>query len=237
MQAASNVDPAELEKFESLAHRFWDPEGPFRTLHDIEPLRAAWVAERVPLAGRRVADVGCGGGLFAEGLARHGAQVTAIDLSSTMIKVARLHAAAEALSIDYRVSDVETLAVTQAASFDVVCCMEMVEHVPQPAALLAQLACLLRPGGMLFMSTINRGPRAFLGAIVAAEYLLGLVPKGTHEYAKFIRPAELAHHGRVAGLTLLDLGGLAYNPFTHTARLGVAPEINYLVQFQAAGAA
>jgi 2-polyprenyl-6-hydroxyphenyl methylase/3-demethylubiquinone-9 3-methyltransferase len=237
MQAASNVDPAELEKFESLAHRFWDPEGPFRTLHDIEPLRAAWVAERAPLAGRRVADIGCGGGLFAEGLARHGAQVTAIDLSATMIEVARLHATAAALSIDYRVSDVETLAAAQAARFDVVCCMEMVEHVPQPAELLAQLARLLRPGGVLFISTINRGARAFFGAIVAAEYLLGLVPKGTHEYAKLIRPAELAGHARAAGLALIDLTGLAYNPFTHVARLGVAPEINYLAQFQAAGAA
>jgi 2-polyprenyl-6-hydroxyphenyl methylase/3-demethylubiquinone-9 3-methyltransferase len=233
MSQTANQDAAELAKFGALAHGFWDRSGPFRTLHDIEPARVAWVAASVPVAGARVADIGCGGGLFAESLSRLGAQVTAIDLAADMLTVARAHAQASGLAIDYREQSVAALAAVEAGKFDVVCCMEMIEHVPDPAALLHELARLPRAGGTVIVSTINRSARAFLGAIVGAEYLLGLVPRGTHEYARLVKPAELARHGREAGLTLRDLVGLHYNPLTHTAQVGGAPDINYLARFTA----
>jgi len=233
MSQPANQDAAELAKFGALAHGFWDRSGPFRTLHDIEPARVAWVAANVPLAGARVADIGCGGGLFAESLTRLGARVTGIDLATDMLAVARLHAQAGGLTIDYREQSAAALAVSEAGQFDVVCCMEMIEHVPDPAALLSELARLPRAGGTVVVSTINRSARAFLGAIVGAEYVLGLVPRGTHEYARLVTPAELARHARAAGLTLRELVGLQYNPLTRTAQVGGAPDINYLARFTA----
>ncbi len=233
MSATANQDAAELAKFGALAHGFWDPSGAFRTLHHIEPARVAWVAASVPLRDARVADVGCGGGLFAESLTRLGARVTAIDLAADMLAVARAHAQAGGLAIDYREQSVAALAEAEGGQFDAVCCMEMIEHVPDPAALLRDLARLPRPGGSVIISTLNRTPRSFLGAIVGAEYLLGLVPRGTHEYARLVKPAELARYGRAAGLTLRDLAGLQYNPLTRTAQVGGAPDINYLARFTA----
>ncbi|TLZ22124.1 MAG: bifunctional 2-polyprenyl-6-hydroxyphenol methylase/3-demethylubiquinol 3-O-methyltransferase UbiG, partial [Gammaproteobacteria bacterium] len=197
-----NADSAELAKFEASASAFWDPHGEFRPLHLLNPVRAQFIAERTTLAGRRVLDVGCGGGLLAEALARAGARVTAIDLAPGMIEVARLHAAESALAVDYRVAAAEEVAAAEPAAFDVVTCMEMLEHVPRPAAMTATLARALRPGGALFVSTINRNLRSFLLAIVGAEYLLGLIPRGTHEYERLILPSELARWARAAGLTL-----------------------------------
>ena len=230
-QAATNADPAALDQFDALAHQYWDAHGPLHTLHSLNPLRCAYVAARAPLSGARVADVGCGGGLLAEELARRGARMTAIDLSSSMIEVARLHASESRLEIDYRVSGSAQLAASAAGQFDVVCCMELAEHVPDPAALVRDLATLLRPGGALFVSTINRSLRAFLGAIVAAEYVLRLVPRGTHRYEQLLRPAELARAARAAGLELRHLTGLHYDPLTRQCRLDAAPDINYLAHF------
>jgi 2-polyprenyl-6-hydroxyphenyl methylase/3-demethylubiquinone-9 3-methyltransferase len=230
---SANRDDAELARFDALAHGFWDRDGAFRTLHDIEPVRSAYVAQRARLAGAAVADIGCGGGLLSESLARLGARVTAIDLADAMIDVARLHASAASLDIDYRLCSVEQLAAAHAGQFDVVCCMEMIEHLPDPAALMMSLTRLLRPGGALFVSTINRGLRSFVTAIVGAEYVLGLVPRGTHEYAKLVRPAELARHARAAGLTLLDITGMSYNPLTRLGHLSPSAEVNYLAHFTA----
>jgi 2-polyprenyl-6-hydroxyphenyl methylase / 3-demethylubiquinone-9 3-methyltransferase len=232
-----NSDPAELHKFGSRAHAFWDHDGPFRTLHDIDPVRQSYVAARVELAHARVADIGCGGGLLAEGLARRGATLTAIDLAPEMIDVARLHASGSGLAIDYRVSSVAQLAQEAPQAFDVVCCMEMIEHVPEPGQLLRQLAALVRPGGALFVSTINRSALAFATAIVAAEYLFGLVERGTHEYARLVRPAELAAYARAAGLALSDVTGMQYNPLFRRASLGGRPAVNYLAHLRAAAAA
>jgi 2-polyprenyl-6-hydroxyphenyl methylase / 3-demethylubiquinone-9 3-methyltransferase len=231
MSAATNIDTAELAKFDALAHQYWDPAGPLHTLHSLNPLRAAFVAARATLAGAAVADVGCGGGLLAEALARDNALVTGIDLSSTMIEVAKLHATGAQLQIEYRVQSAAELAESAAGQFAVVCCMELAEHVPDPDALVAALARLLRPGGSLFVATINRSPRAFLGAIVAAEYLLRLVPRGTHEYARLVRPAELARAARRAGLTLREIAGVDYDPWTRRARLSGRPDINYIAHF------
>ena len=226
-----NTDDAEVAKFEVLAHQYWDATGPLHTLHALNPLRAGFVAARVPLADASVADVGCGGGLLAEALTLHGARVTAIDLSATMIEVAKLHAASIPLSIDYRVQSAEELAAVSRGRFSVVCCMELAEHVPDPEALIVTLAQLLQPGGSLFVATINRTPRAFLGAIVAAEYLLRLVPRGTHEYAKLVRPSELARAARGAGLSLREITGVAYEPWSRRARLSARPDINYIAHF------
>jgi 2-polyprenyl-6-hydroxyphenyl methylase / 3-demethylubiquinone-9 3-methyltransferase len=236
MAAAANVDPAELAKFQTQAHSFWDPAGAFRTLHAINPVRVQFIAARATLKGARIADVGCGGGALSEALAAHGAQVIGVDLSEAMIEVARLHAAASGLPVDYQLLGAETLAAQQPHSFDVVTCMELIEHVPDPPGLVAALATLLRPGGLLFMSTINRTPQAFALAIVAAEYVLGLVPRGTHEYARFIRPAELSALARDAGLTLSDLTGVRYDPLTNRCESGHDPQVNYMACFAAAGA-
>ena len=227
-----NADSAELAKFEASASAFWDPHGEFRPLHLLNPVRAQFIAERTTLAGRRVLDVGCGGGLLAEALARAGARVTAIDLAPGMIEVARLHAAESALAVDYRVAAAEEVAAAEPAAFDVVTCMEMLEHVPRPAAMTATLARALRPGGALFVSTINRNLRSFLLAIVGAEYLLGLIPRGTHEYERLILPSELARWARAAGLTLLSLAGIELNPFTGGVALGRDVAVNYLAHFQ-----
>jgi len=229
--ATANVDAAEVAKFEAGASRFWDPQGEFRPLHLLNPVRTRFVSERVPLAGLHVLDVGCGGGLLAESLAREGAQVTAIDLAPAMIEVARLHAAAAGLTIDYRLAGAEELMRASPAAFDVVTCMEMLEHVPEPAAMLGTLAQLLKPGGALFVSTLNRNLRSFLLAIVGAEYLMNLIPRGTHEYERLIRPAELARWARAAGLDLQGLAGIELNPFTARVSLSTDVGVNYLAHF------
>lgn len=232
---AASADQAELAKFDALAHRFWDPRGEFRPLHRLNPLRLQFVAARTALAGARVLDVGCGGGLLAESLAAAGAQVTAIDLAPAMIEVARLHAIERGITIDYRLAGAEELLAAGEPPFDAICCMEMLEHLPDPAALVATLARLLRPGGDLFVSTINRNGRSFALAIVAAEYLLRLLPRGTHEYERFVRPSELAAMARAAGLALQDLAGIDYDPFTEHCALGEDPSVNYLAHFRRAG--
>lgn len=234
MNTARNADPAELAKFDALAHGFWDPQGPLRTLHALNPVRVDFIAARSPLKDKRIADVGCGGGILAESLAARGARVTAIDLAPAMIEVAQLHAHESGASIDYRHCDAAALAAAEPGAFDVVTCMELIEHVPDPAALVATLAQLLRPGGALYISTINRSPKSFALAIVAAEYVLGLVPRGTHEYARLVRPAELAAMARSAGLSLADIAGLHFNPLSGRCTLDENPDVNYLAQFHAA---
>lgn len=224
-----NADPQELAKFGDLAHRWWDPESEFKPLHQINPLRLAWLEGFCALAGRRVLDVGCGGGILADSMARKGAQVLGIDLASKALRVAQLHALeAGTENIDYREVAVEALAAERPASFDVVTCMEMLEHVPDPASVVRACAQLVTPGGWVFMSTLNRNLKSFLFAIVGAEYLLKMLPAGTHEYARFIRPAELAQMARDAGLELQAGCGLQYNPLTQRYRLGEDTGVNYL---------
>ena len=227
-QASSNFHQAELDKFAALANRWWDADGPQKPLHALNPVRLDYVAARTPLAGARVLDVGCGGGLLSEALARQGAQVTAIDLAPELVKVARLHRLESGLEVDYRVQSVEDLAAEAPASFDAITCMEMLEHVPRPGAILQACATLLKPGGKLFLSTLNRTPAAFAVAIVGAEYVARLLPRGTHHYAQFIRPAEMATALRDAGLELEDLSGLAYNPLSRRAWIVGNTQVNYL---------
>jgi len=225
-----NVDPAELAKFSALAHRWWDPTSEFRPLHEINPLRLAHIDRLAGgLAGKRALDVGCGGGILAEAMAALGAEVTGIDLAEKPIKVAMLHAMETNSSVQYRVVSAESIAEEAPGSFDVVTCMEMLEHVPDPASTVAACAKLAKPGGWVFFSTINRNPKSFLFAIVGAEYVLRLLPRGTHEYARFIRPSELAAHCRNAGLAVADLTGMTYNPLTKVYALGRDVDVNYLV--------
>ena len=228
---AANADHSQLGKFDSLSSRFWDPRGEFRPLHLLNPLRARFVAERTELAGARVLDVGCGGGLLCESLARAGARVTGIDLAPGMIDVARLHAAEHGLDVAYEVVSAEEIA-ERCAAFDVVTCMEMLEHVPEPAKMTATLARLVRPGGTVFVSTINRSLKSFLLAIVAAEYVLKLIPRGTHEYERLIRPSELQRWARAAGLSLRELAGIEFNPLTSSCRLEREPSVNYLAYLE-----
>jgi 2-polyprenyl-6-hydroxyphenyl methylase/3-demethylubiquinone-9 3-methyltransferase len=228
---ARNADQAEVAKFDASASGFWDPQGEFRPLHLLNPVRLGFISARTTLAGRRVLDVGCGGGLLAEALAGAGARVTAIDLAPGMIEVARLHASEAQLAIDYRIAPAEELAASHREGFDVVTCMEMLEHVPEPAAMMATLSQLLSPGGELFVSTLNRNLRSFLTAIVGGEYLLRLIPRGTHEYERLIRPAELARWARAAGLTLNALAGIELNPFTNRVTLTNDVGVNYLAHF------
>lgn len=225
-----NVDPAELAKFSELAHRWWDPESEFRPLHQINPLRLDWIARQAPLSGQQVLDVGCGGGILAEAMARQGAEVLGIDLASKSLKVAQLHALESGLAnVAYREVAVEALAAERPASFDVVTCMEMLEHVPDPASVVKACADLVKPGGWVFFSTLNRNPKSFLFAIVGAEYVLNLLPRGTHEFAKFIKPSELAGFCRQAGLDLQGTRGMEYNPLTKRYWLSGDTSVNYMI--------
>ena len=224
-----NVDQAELRKFGDLAHRWWDPTGSMRPLHEMNPLRLDWIDRIEPLAGKRVLDVGCGGGILSEAMAAQGAQVTGIDLSDKPLQIAELHALESGARVNYQKTSAEELAAKAPASFDVITCMEMLEHVPDPAQTVRACATLARPGGAVFFSTINRNPKSFLFAIVGAEYVLRLLPRGTHEYAKFIRPSELAQFAREAGLAVVELLGLTYNPLTKRFALGGETDVNYLM--------
>ena len=223
-----NADPAELEKFSALAHRWWDPEGEFRPLHDINPLRLEWIAAHAALDGAAVLDVGCGGGILAEAMARRGARVTGIDLSDKALRVAELHLHESALSIEYLKVSVEAHATAHAGEFDAVTCMELLEHVPDPASMVAACARLVRPGGQVFFSTLNRNPKSYLFAVVGAEYVLGLLPKGTHDYLRFVKPSELARWSRAAALRVDEVIGMTYNPLTRRYRLGSDCDVNYL---------
>lgn len=224
-----NADPAELAKFSELAHRWWDPDSEFRPLHEINPLRLEWVDGIASIAGRRVLDVGCGGGILADAMARRGAEVLGIDLADKALKVAQLHALeAGTRAVAYRAVSAEALAAEQPASFDVVTCMEMLEHVPDPASVVQACAALVKPGGWVFFSTIHRSLKSFLFAIVGAEYVLGMLPRGTHEYRKLIRPSELAAHCRAAGLDLRHTRGMQYNPVTRRYWLNDDTSVNYM---------
>lgn len=226
---SNNFHQTELDKFDALAQRWWDPAGPQKALHALNPARLGYVAQRVALRDAAVLDVGCGGGLLSEAMAHAGADVTAIDLAPGVLEVARLHLHESGLAVDYREISVEALAARQAAAFDAVTCMEMLEHVPDPASVIRACAALLKPGGKLFLSTLNRTPLAFGAAIVGAEHLLRLLPRGTHHYAQFIKPSEIAADLRAAGLVLEDLRGIAYNPLTRRAWLTGSVAVNYLV--------
>jgi len=226
----SNSDPVELAKFGDLAHRWWDPNSEFKPLHDINPLRLRWIDDHARLKGKTVLDVGCGGGLLAEGMASMGAKVTGIDLGEKALGVARLHLLESGQQVDYRHVAVEDLAAESPASFDTVTCLEMLEHVPDPAAIIAACARLVRPGGQVFFSTINRNPKAYLFAIIGAEYLLRMLPKGTHDYSRFIRPSELSRWAKAAGLEPEELVGMSYNPITGSYTLGNDTGVNYLLR-------
>ena len=230
MHTTENADPAELAKFSELAHRWWDTESEFRPLHQINPFRLAWIDDIVPLAGKRVLDIGCGGGILADAMARKGAEVLGIDLAGKALKVAQLHALeAQTQGVRYREVSAETLAAEQPESFDVVTCMEMLEHVPDPSSVVRACATLVKPGGHVFFSTINRNAKAFVFAIVGAEYILNLLPRGTHEFAKFIKPSELAAYARAAGLDLEHTRGMEYNPLTRHYWLSANTSVNYML--------
>jgi 2-polyprenyl-6-hydroxyphenyl methylase / 3-demethylubiquinone-9 3-methyltransferase len=230
MTQTINADPQELAKFSDLAHRWWDTESEFRPLHQINPLRLDWIDAHAPLAGQRVLDIGCGGGILSDSMARRGAKVLGIDLASKPLKVARLHALeAQTPNVEYREISAEVLAAEVPGSFDVVTCMEMLEHVPDPSSIVAACTTLVKPGGWVFYSTINRNAKALVFAIVGAEHVLQLLPKGTHEYAKFIRPSELAQWCRNSGLDLVDTRGMQYNPLTQRYWLSADTSVNYLL--------
>ena len=222
-----NADPAELAKFGELAHRWWDPQGEFRPLHELNPLRLGWIDGLAPLEGRRVLDVGCGGGILSESMARLGATVTGIDLSEKPLKVAQLHLLESGLEVEYLGISAEEMAEKNPGQFDVVTCMELLEHVPEPPSTVAACAKLVKPGGRVFFSTINRNPKAYAFAVIGAEYLLKLLPKGTHDYARFIKPSELSRWCRDAALEPLELKGMTYNPLTNQYRLGEDCDVNY----------
>jgi len=225
----TNVDPRELEKFGALAHRWWDPGSEFKPLHEINPLRLDWIDRACTLTGKAVLDVGCGGGILAEAMARRGARVKGIDLSDKALKVAQIHLLESRLAVDYESISAEDLAARSPAAFDVVTCMELLEHVPDPGSMVRACAQLVRPGGHVFFSTINRNPKSYLFAVIGAEYVLQLLPRGTHDYAKFIKPSELARDCRHAGLAVGEITGMTYNPFTQRYALGRDTGVNYLV--------
>jgi 2-polyprenyl-6-hydroxyphenyl methylase/3-demethylubiquinone-9 3-methyltransferase len=229
IQDQINVDHAEVSKFEELAARWWDPHSEFKPLHEINPLRLSYLERFTPLAGKRILDVGCGGGILSESMAAKGAQVTGIDLGEAPLQVARLHLLESGLQVNYERIPVERLAAEQPASYDIVTCMEMLEHVPDPASVVHACSQLVKPGGHVFFSTINRNPKAYLFAIIGAEYLLRLLPKGTHDFSKFIRPSELTAWIRAAGLRNSDMTGLSYNPLTQVYALGRDVDVNYMV--------
>ncbi len=231
MQSSTqNTDPAELAKFSELASQWWDPNGKFRPLHDINPLRLELIDKTVGgLKGKVAIDIGCGGGLVSEGMAKMGAKVTAVDMAGKALSVAKLHAFESGVEIDYREATAEEMAAKAPGAFDVVTCLEMLEHVPDPRAVVAACATLVKPGGHLFFSTISRTPKAYVFAVLGAEYVLNLLPKGTHEYSKFLKPSELIGFAETAGLTLTDLRGMDYNPFTHVAKWQPDTQVNYIV--------
>lgn len=231
----ANVDATEMAKFNSLASRWWDPDGDFRPLHEINPLRLDWIRQHVSLDGKAAVDIGCGGGILAEAMAAAGAAVTGIDMAEAPLAVAKLHRAESGAEVRYEQTTAEALAAVEPASYDVVTCLEMLEHVPDPAMVIRACRDLVKPGGHVFFSTINRNPKAFVFAIVGAEYVLGLLPKGTHEYRKFIRPSELEQWAREAGLTLSGSIGLHYNPLTKEYSLGGDLHVNYLLHFRRPG--
>ncbi len=224
-----NADPAEVQKFSDLAHRWWDPASEFKPLHEINPLRLNWINRKAGLAGKKVLDVGCGGGILAESMANSGADVTGIDLSDKALSVARLHLFESGLKVSYQHTSAETFADQHPETFDVVTCMEMLEHVPDPASTIAACSRLVKPGGHVFFSTLNRNPKSYLFAIIGAEYVLKLLPRGTHDYAKFIKPSELARYCRHAGLENQELIGMSYNPITKVYSLGRDTDVNYLM--------
>ena len=225
----SNVDAAELNKFSDLAHKWWDKNSEFKPLHEINPLRLNYINDTVSLEGKRVLDVGCGGGILSESMAEKGAQVTGIDLGEKALKVAQLHSLERGVAVDYRLIAAEVLAEQEAGAYDVVTCLEMLEHVPDPASIVSACAKLVKPGGHVFFSTINRNPKAYAFAVLGAEYILQMLPKGTHDYAKFIKPSELASFARQANLTLQDQAGMSYNPITKNYALNKDVSVNYLV--------
>ena len=230
--ATHNVDAAEIHKFEALASRWWDPNSEFKPLHDINPLRLDYINQRAPLAGCRVIDVGCGGGLLSEGMATRGAQVTGIDMGEAPLTVARLHQHESGVEVDYQRITAEQMATQHPGAFDTVTCLEMLEHVPDPASVIQACADLVKPGGDVFFSTINRNPKAYAFAIIGAEYLLRLLPRGTHDYRKFILPSEMERWARATGLHLQNLTGMTYNPLTGEYRLGNDVDVNYLAWFR-----
>lgn len=230
MTASSNADPHELDKFGEVAHRWWDPNSEFRPLHDINPARLGWIDSNAGLRGKQVIDVGCGGGLLSEGMAALGARVTAIDLSEKALAIARLHLFESGHLIDYRLISAEAMADETPSCFDLVTCLEMLEHVPDPASTVAACARLVKPGGQVFLSTINRNPKAYLLAVVGAEYLFNLLPRGTHDYTRFLKPAELARLCRAAGLEVLEITGLRYNPLKREGSIGADTDVNYLLR-------
>ena len=230
----SNFEAAELDKFSVLAHKWWDKNSEFKPLHDINPLRLRYIDQHVGLAGKRVLDVGCGGGILSESMAEKGAYVTGIDLGEKALNVAKLHSLETGVAVDYQLVSVEALAEANPASYDVVTCLEMLEHVPNPASIIQACTALVKPGGYVFFSTIHRNPKAYLYAVIGAEYLLNMLPRGTHDYSKFIKPSELAAWMRHAGLTLQGQIGLQYNPLTKQYRLGSDVSVNYMVHAQKA---
>ena len=225
----SNVDHSEIDKFSALAHRWWDPTSEFKPLHAINPLRLGWIQSITNLQGKRILDVGCGGGILAESLSKEGATVNGIDLSSKALKVAELHQLESGTSVRYLTISAEDLAKEESQSYDVVTCMEMLEHVPDPSSVVQACAKLCKPGGHIFFSTLNRNPKSYLFAIIGAEYILQLLPKGTHQYEKFIKPSELAQFTRAAGLEVIELKGMTYNPITQIYRLGSDTDVNYMM--------
>jgi 2-polyprenyl-6-hydroxyphenyl methylase/3-demethylubiquinone-9 3-methyltransferase len=225
----TNADPIELEKFSQLAHKWWDPNSEFKPLHDINPLRLGYIDRHAKIAGKAVLDVGCGGGILAEGMAALGANVTGIDLAEKSLKVAKLHLLESGRQVDYRKVAVEDLAAEQPGHYDVVTCLEMLEHVPDPQSVVAACARLAKPGGWVFFSTLNRNPKSYLYAVLGAEYVLNLLPRGTHDYARFIKPSELAQWCRNAGLDVADLTGMSYSPFSKAYSLGNDTDVNYLI--------
>lgn len=231
----ANADPAELRKFSDLAHRWWDPASEFKPLHEINPLRLGWIDKRANLAGKEVLDVGCGGGILSESMAGLGATVTGIDLSEKALGVARLHLFESGRKVDYRHAGAEAFAEEHAGHFDVVTCLEMLEHVPDPSSTVAACARLAKPGGHVFFSTLNRNLKSYVLAVVGAEYLLKLLPKGTHEYARFIKPSELARYCRTAELEIVELTGMSYNPLTRVYYLGDDTDVNYLIHARRPG--